>query len=211
MIEVHPPEEKIHGVRDFLLHLFTITIGLLIALGLEAAVENLHHRHVVREARENIHREIEQNQQAATKDLDNLKVNSASMEANIKKVRALRADRHALDHGEMDFAFSWSSFNQSAWTSARDSGALTYMPTEEVQRYADLYYEQEIINTQVVSTFTQETELSAPFSMETGPDKFTPEEIDTLLRGCAVTGVRLYTLHQIVEQLGKSYAEALKK
>ena len=31
MLEVHPPEEKIPGVRDFLLHLFTITVGLLIA------------------------------------------------------------------------------------------------------------------------------------------------------------------------------------
>ena len=46
MIEVHPPDEKIHGVRDFLLHLFTITIGLLIALGLEAGVERLHHHHL---------------------------------------------------------------------------------------------------------------------------------------------------------------------
>jgi hypothetical protein len=210
-LEVHPPHEPIHTFRDFLLHIFTITIGLLIALGLEAAVENLHHRHIVSEARENIRREIEQNQQAVTKDLDNLKVNSASIDANIKKIRSLRADRHALDHGEMAFAFSWSSFNQSAWTSARDSGALTYMPTGEVQRYADLYDRQEVISAQVISTFTQETELSAPFSMETGPDKFTPEEIDTLLRGCAVTGVRLYTLHQIVEQLGESYAEALKK
>jgi len=210
-LEIHPPHEPIHTWRDFLLHLFTITIGLLIALALEAAVEDLHHRHVVREARENIRHEIELNKQAATQDLQNLKANSATMDANIKKVRALRADRHALDHGEMTFAFSWSSFNQSAWNAARDSGALTYMPTVEVQRYADLYSEQEIINAQIVNTFTQETELSAPFAMEGGPDKFTPEEIDTLLRGCAVTGVRLYTLHQIVEQLEKSYADTLKK
>jgi len=34
MLDVHPPEEKIHGFKDFLLHLFTITVGLLIALAL---------------------------------------------------------------------------------------------------------------------------------------------------------------------------------
>lgn len=40
MIEVHPPEEKFHGIRDFLVHLSTITIGLLIVLGLEAGGES---------------------------------------------------------------------------------------------------------------------------------------------------------------------------
>jgi hypothetical protein len=35
MLDVHPPHEKMHGFKDFLLHLLTITIGLLIALGLE--------------------------------------------------------------------------------------------------------------------------------------------------------------------------------
>jgi hypothetical protein len=35
VIEVHPPEEPLHGWRDFLIHLATITIGLLIALSLE--------------------------------------------------------------------------------------------------------------------------------------------------------------------------------
>ena len=42
MLDVHVPEHGIHRFRDFFLHLFTITIGLLIALGLEASVEALH-------------------------------------------------------------------------------------------------------------------------------------------------------------------------
>ena len=40
MLDVHPPHEKMHGFKDFLLHLFTITIGLLIALGLEGYAEH---------------------------------------------------------------------------------------------------------------------------------------------------------------------------
>ena len=40
MLDVHPPHEKMHGFKDFLLHLLTITIGLLIALGLEGCVEH---------------------------------------------------------------------------------------------------------------------------------------------------------------------------
>ena len=37
MLDVHTPEHRIGGVRDFLLHILTITVGLLIALALENA------------------------------------------------------------------------------------------------------------------------------------------------------------------------------
>jgi len=43
--EVHPPGGPVHTWRDFLLHIVTITIGLLIAVGIEQTVEYFHHRH----------------------------------------------------------------------------------------------------------------------------------------------------------------------
>lgn len=48
-MEVHPPHEPIHSWRDFLLHLLTITIGLLIALGLEAESAILHGKSTLQE------------------------------------------------------------------------------------------------------------------------------------------------------------------
>jgi hypothetical protein len=45
MLDVHPPHESAHTWRDFLIHIATICVGLLIAIGLEQAVEALHHRH----------------------------------------------------------------------------------------------------------------------------------------------------------------------
>ena len=50
-----------HGWRDFLLHLFTITVGLLIALSLEGLVEWQHHRHLVHDAEKSPHAEISSN------------------------------------------------------------------------------------------------------------------------------------------------------
>ena len=64
MLDVHAPHQSPLGVRDFFIHLLTITAGLLIALGLEAAVEAVHHRHQRIEAEETIHREIEENRQS---------------------------------------------------------------------------------------------------------------------------------------------------
>jgi hypothetical protein len=51
MLDVHPPEHAAHSWRDFFIHIATIVIGLLIAIGLEQTVEYLHHRHLAHQAR----------------------------------------------------------------------------------------------------------------------------------------------------------------
>jgi hypothetical protein len=38
-VEVYPPYKPIHSVKEFMVHQQAITIGLLIALGLESFVE----------------------------------------------------------------------------------------------------------------------------------------------------------------------------
>jgi hypothetical protein len=62
MLDVHVPHGKLEGVKDFALHLFTITIGLLIALGLEGCVERYHKAEIRREAEANLRQELLDNQ-----------------------------------------------------------------------------------------------------------------------------------------------------
>jgi hypothetical protein len=57
MLDVHPPEHAAHTWRDFFIHIATIVIGLLIAIGLEQLVEHFHHRNQAHEAEESLHRE----------------------------------------------------------------------------------------------------------------------------------------------------------
>lgn len=64
-MDIHAPQEPVHSWRDFFTHLTIVTIGLFIALMLEAAVEAMHHRHLVHEARDNIRTELQLNHQAA--------------------------------------------------------------------------------------------------------------------------------------------------
>jgi hypothetical protein len=55
-LDVHAPHHRIEGWKDFLVHLLTISVGLLIAVGIEGCVE-LHREHkLVREARETMGR-----------------------------------------------------------------------------------------------------------------------------------------------------------
>ncbi len=58
MLDVHAPHGKVEGWKDFFVHLFTITIGLLIALGLEGCVEWQHHRHLAAESKDALRGEI---------------------------------------------------------------------------------------------------------------------------------------------------------
>ncbi|MGH8335618.1 MAG: hypothetical protein ACRETL_02060 [Gammaproteobacteria bacterium] len=42
MLDVHPPHEAARTWTDFFIHIATIVVGLLIAIGLEQAVERIH-------------------------------------------------------------------------------------------------------------------------------------------------------------------------
>jgi hypothetical protein len=209
-MEVHAPHEPIHTWRDFFIHIATITIGLLIAIALEQTVEWIHHRHIVHVARENIRREIEGNETSAQEDLGHLADESVVMKQNIEKMRQLRTNPDDLSHGSMSFNFQWSSFDQAAWLSARDSGALAYMPAGEVQRYADLYHQQQIVSDAAVQTFTLLVEAPTPLIAEADSSDLTHEETQAMLQDTARVLIRLTTLRQIVQQLDQQYKDNLK-
>jgi hypothetical protein len=69
MLDVHPPHEAAHTWTDFFIHIGTIVIGLLIAIGLEQAVELVHHRHQRHDLQVDLHDEADQNLQVIARDL----------------------------------------------------------------------------------------------------------------------------------------------
>ena len=54
MLDVHPPHHAANTWRDFFIHIATIVVGLLIAVGLEQTVEYFHHNHQRRELIESL-------------------------------------------------------------------------------------------------------------------------------------------------------------
>jgi hypothetical protein len=210
-MEVHAPHHPLNSWRDFLIHIATITVGLLIAIGLEQTVEFFHHRHLAHAARENIRRELESNSKAAEGDLKILDGEIADMKANAAAMRSLRDDPKAQLPSKMRFDFDWSSFDQAAWTTSRDSLALTYLPTEEVQRYTDIYDQQELVNQYAVATLARQVEAAAPLVSAGKPENLKPDEVVTLVHETSVVAMRLATLRQFIQQLDRQYGVALKK
>ena len=208
MLEVHPPHESVRTWKDFLIHIATITIGLLIALGLEATVEMFHHRNIVAEARQNIRTEITKNQTQLAVDLKSVREDEQRMLADMDALRLLRKDPNAK--ASVSLAWSWSGMSESAWLTARDTGALTHMPYEDVQGYADLYFQQQLVNDAATALIRNQTQAEIPLIIEKPPAVFTPAQIDEALHRCAEIYVQLQTLESLIASLDHNYAEALR-
>ena len=142
-LDVHPPHEPVHGWRDFLLHILTITIGLLIALGLEGVVEWQHHRHLVHEAEASLHHEIEKNAQQVPGVMDDLHKHQAELKKDVAVLDYIIKNGKAPKDSSTTVSARIVSFDSVSWRTAQVSGAIAYMPYAKAQEYANIYFTQE--------------------------------------------------------------------
>jgi hypothetical protein len=140
-LDVHAPHQPIHGWKDFTVHLVTITIGLLIAVGIEGLVE-LHREHtLVKEARAMLREEIKSNTQPMKDALDGIAKQKADLAIDVaflKRIQANPKDESA-QRGSMNATFQLKGFDATAWKTAQATNALSYMPYSEAEKYASLY------------------------------------------------------------------------
>jgi hypothetical protein len=137
-MEIHPPSGPIHSFKDFLLHLLTITIGVLIALGLDGFVERRHHKHLVHEATSNLTMEIRKNREALESGIKRMEITQAQLLAALGAVRKLLSDRGA-NTGDLSMSVSIIALRSTAWSTAAGTGALGHMKYGDLERYTRIY------------------------------------------------------------------------
>ena len=139
-MDVHAPHHPIGGWKDFFVHLITISVGLLIAVGIEGCVE-LHREHkLVREARETMREEIQHNSDKMKEAVVTLDKQTETMKKNIATLSHIQEnpkDKAAQD-AQIDANFSIIGLRDTAWKTAQATGALSFMPYAEAQRYSDV-------------------------------------------------------------------------
>jgi hypothetical protein len=212
-LDVHPPHEPIRSWKDFILHLLMITLGLLIALALQAAVESLHHRHMVKEARANLRREIVENQRLYTQNLRSVQAKLVQLEQNIDQLRELRAGK-TLEHFDLQWSFNWNGFIDSAWTSARDLGAIGYMQPDVIEEYSGLYRQQTFVNEAGIGIFFDQDRAAAPLLTAKNPKdskELSPSDIQAMLLSAAEFEGRAKTLQSIMKSLDVDYTAVLRR
>jgi len=139
MLDVHAPHEAIDSWKGFFIHIATISIGLLIAIGLEQTVEALHHRHQLHE----LHESLRQDAQKAIED-----------SAKVVAAESLRFDRLTARSQQIKAAIdshqpvapppsvqpgtAWDVPDSPAWRAAKSSGLLSLMGQEEIRAYGEV-------------------------------------------------------------------------
>lgn len=208
-MEVHAPHEPIHTWRDFFIHIITITIGLLIALGLEAAVAALHHRHLREAARANLRAEIRQNEQDFPTDMRALEGETRELKDDIALLQRLRMHQKAGTGDKLRFGWLWNSSSDTAWQTAKDTGALTLMDNDVVQQYDGLYAQQQLIDRAAIELTQSMTRASIPLTVEPDLNALTPAQIDELIRNCALNLNQITYIQVLAKSVLPNYKQAL--
>jgi hypothetical protein len=139
MLDVHASHGPVHSWKDFFIHVATISVGLLIALGLENLAEHIHHRHQLSEARRDLAAELNQNRRDCAANVAEAQAILAKLDADMALLRASQSARQAVV-GKLDYetlSFHWPV--EGAWQVVRQNGSLGLMPHNEVVSYVYLY------------------------------------------------------------------------
>ncbi len=209
-MDVHPPHQPIHTWRDFFIHLITITIGLFIALSLEAAVEWLHHRHLVHIARSSIRHEMEENRKTLAADLTSVQQDEARIVNDIKLLVTLR-DGAKLEHASLEYHIDWSSLSDAAWRTAQSTGALNYTDYASAQAWSDVYLQQQFVSDRGLTIFDEQTRAIAPILISSDPNLMTKEEIQLVLLRSSDLLSGLKGLEQLLKELDDQFRTELQK
>lgn len=204
MLDIHVPHGKMHGIKDFFIHLLTITIGLFIALSLEGLVERQHHRHLAREAEDGLRVEIANNAHNVVRQLQIIKDEQKMLEADLKVLAEWRAHPHAK-RGDIDFTINVGSFDDMAWKNAQNTGAVTFMQYKDAQSFSDIYTYQEVYFKTVLDTYNDFGNALSLFTSH--PDDWVPTSAQFDMETDRIGKLQfdLWMLGRLADNLDRTY------
>ena len=210
MLDVHPPHESIHGWRDFLLHLFTITIGLLIALSLEGCVEWQHHRHLVHDAEASLHTEIGINAASLKDEVAKIRKEQANLKHAVTVLKYVRLNHKFPEHDSMEIDYHMQAFPDISWKTAQTTGALAYMSYGTAQEYANIYNtQQDLISAQQLAARDAVAALGPVNNFSDSDPTLTPEQVNVMQDHIETLQGQLVLVEALISSLDGEYKKFL--
>jgi hypothetical protein len=144
-MDIHPPEHPIRSLRDFGMAILTVTCGIIIALGLESAMQSRHDRALADSAREEFRAEITENRhnieaqiQASAPVLEWMKDTMNAATARLAH-KAYKLTPLGLSRG-------FPRLPQTAWDTALATQAIAHLRFDEVRAISNVYSKQTAVN-----------------------------------------------------------------
>jgi hypothetical protein len=208
-MEIHAPHHPIMSLREFLVHLAMVTLGILIALGLEQSVEAYHHAHLAQEAHDNMMTEIRENKKELDEHLAKLAEAKKEREDDLEVIDQLLAHK-PLKELHMSLNFSGATLNSASWTTAATVGATAFMEYADVKRFAEVYKKQEFFDRLQDEQVKSVQEGLGMMSSLNGP-KTADDDLRAMKRQMLQSHAAVIVLQQLGQQLDASYDKILHK
>ena len=207
-MDIHAPEGPTNSFKDFAIHIVIVTIGILIALGLEGIRETIYEHRVVRDARENFQAELRANRSNLDLELQNDSKTLAQLDRIIMDLPSLRKNPAQFAQRVAELRPSGYYFSGSRWESALSTGALGHMSVEEVNRYAGANLMVHTYTALETHALTDYEQLEAYFSAHQNP---TPAELNTGVEKLFLYRADVRDLNQAANEFSGSIDRAVGK
>jgi hypothetical protein len=136
-MDIHAPEKPIHSLTDFGIHIAVVTVGILIALGLEGLRESIYEHHLVRETRENVQQEMSNDYDHATLESKRIVPYRDQLKQLVDAMPEFEQQHPGAAAAQLDrIRNPGYIFSANAWIAALSTGVLAHMPPQEVEAYA---------------------------------------------------------------------------
>jgi len=207
-MEIHVPgKHPIMTVREAVVHLGIVTIGILIALSFEGARQAVEQRQLAVEARANLRDEVTRNKTALDETLQKV----ASQQREYRRMHAailnLMANKPFGDD-DVHLQPPLANLSSAAYATAQVTGAFGFMEYEEVRRFTSLYDFQSSYKTTQERFFNLQTSLAGPMLVG-GLTKSTAAEL-AITKGQIQEGLAtLIMLQNMGTALSNAYGEEL--
>ena len=185
MIEVHPPHERVHSWTQFFIHNAAITIGLLMAIGLEQTVVYFHHRHQLQEARRELADELESNRRVVGINLEATRKVMADLDADMALLRAVQTSPASPSPVPIGSKLVYGLGNfywpkDATWQAVKQNGSLGLMAHDELHYYVYIYEDIAIIMEQS-SEMGARIEVARAIVRRSPDGNLTPRDIEELI------------------------------
>jgi hypothetical protein len=179
MIDIHDAHHAATTWREFFIHIATIVLGLVIAVGLEQAVEYIHQRHQARDARANIQEEMRVNLGIIQGNQKLLADAQQELAKNLDLLNSGAPDAQILPQFGIDY--NLLRRHDSAWNAAKIDGSLALLPPSQMQ-HANYFYEgNDALSSTRFQYFTDMDTIAAIIEHARAAGKLTPSDRQLLL------------------------------
>lgn len=204
-MDIEGPDSPIRSFRDFATHIATVTIGILIALGLEALIDAHRNHDLVEHTRADFRAEFTANRAAVLADLQRTLVVKTELEGLIAYGQA-RTEGKDAPLPALSTTRSFAFLTTTSWETAVATQALIHMPFAEARRISATQSKQAALNAMQSRAEDEWFDLAAYGDPRTVPK----DELRPALEKVMISYAYLMSVRATEQKLVGVYDEALK-